>query len=332
MLKSKECYHETAYVRAFFMHKGLVKDYLIDPMAGSFIRVITPHPDQPKTEKGWYNRPQCIIMNRGEQSRMYDVDDIIALMDKVENINSNPLSPANQNLSFGVNRVDTSMLTINSDSEIRFKTRDGSYATLVGGTSPNRYKDHVNHKFLNGDRYLRIVGNLYNALGRISRGEEPREKILVMKGEIFTTATRIDKGHRTPIIISGRKHEGQGEAYAIIFSNQQRLAIPLSQGLEMVVKYFESIKMICEELVQSGAGTGERKVQFIWGDNPIDSNMEYVNCQIVPFGSACHPFVVMNSDRYPSNTKFSFHYDREFVDTLGELLQEFLVKFAEVKV
>lgn len=331
MLKDKSCYaNENAYTRAFFLHKGLVQDYLVDPMAGSFIRVIHPHPEQPKCEKGWYTRPQFMFMNRKQSSRMYDLTDLEQLGIGVERI----LDTVGRTGTFSFGATGTrDAVTVDDTGLIMFKTGDGSYGTLVMRISPAAYKEHLNHEHLSIDRYIRIVTNLLNGLKLARQGVSPEEDIMVLPSEMMTTLHRWDAGVRTPIVISGRKHKDRKENYIMLRSGDQHMLFPSSDkisAVDMINDFMGTIGVNCELLQDKPAGEGIVSA-IMSKTGEFSSNMEYVNCRMQPYESGDKIHVIMNSDRFPANTKFSYIYERAFHAKFQNLLAKFAKQFAEME-
>lgn len=331
MLKDKSCYaNENAYARAFFLHKGLVRDYMIDPMAGSFIRVVHPHPEQPKVEKGYYTRPQFMIMNRTASSRMYELENIDQLAIGVERI----LDTVGRTGNFTIgSRGCKDILSVNDTGQVSFKDINLSYELLVRHISPPGFKDHPNHSHLNADRYVTVISNLLDGLNLIAAGSEPKENITVMHGEMMATLDRWDAGVRTPIVITGRKFPNRKENYIILSSGQQRIMYPSSDkisAVDMISDFMGTIGVNCELLQDKPAGEGIVSA-IMSKTSEFSSNMEYVNCRMQPYESGNKVHVIMNSDRFPANTKFSYIYERAFHAKFQNLLVKFAKQFAELE-
>lgn len=331
MLKDKSCYaNENAYNRAYFLHKGLVNDYLIDPIVGSFIRVVTPHPDQPTSEKKWFNRPQFMIMTRRYQSRMFDPTDLEQLIPGVERI----IDTIGRTGTFSIGtRQVRDLLTVNDEGLVMFKSHEGSYATLVSRISPPMLGGTPLYKHLTVDRYVRVITQLLETLKQAIAQEIPKESILTLPAEMMTTLHRYDAGVRTPIIITGRKFADRKENYITLSSGEQRLLFPSSETIsaeDMIDKYMSNVGANCEILQGKPAGKGI-VTMVMSEDDKINSLMEYVNCRVVPYDSGNQINVIMNSDRFPGNTKFSYWYERAFHAKFHNRLIDFARKFAELK-
>lgn len=308
MLKDKSCYAtEKAYAIAYFVHKGIVKDYLIDPLAGSFIRVVHPSPDQPVVEKGWVNRPQFMFMNRQGSSRMYELSDINSLIRGVEQIYSNVLIDSGS-FTVGMGKPDRQVLFVSSEGEVKFKdANDGEHLLInrVSETAPT----------LTPERQSKVTEKLLEAVLLISDGEDPKDDLLILDNEVMTTVHRPDLGMRSPVIITARRIPGRMENYIILHSDKQRIYFPegMKYGAEALIdKYFSIAGANSEEL--QGEPAGEGRITMI-NPHPVhdfDPNMEYVHCRVKPFSTGNQVLVILNSDRYDTNTKFIYHYDRAF--------------------
>lgn len=308
MLKDKSCYAtEKAYAIAYFVHKGIVKDYLIDPLAGSFIRVVHPSPDQPVIEKGWASRPQFMFMNRQGSSRMYELSDISFLIRGVEQIYSN-VGIDSGNFIVGMGKPDRQVLFVSSEGEVKFKDANDSKHLLI-----NRVSETA--PTLTPERQSKVTAKLLEAILRISNGEDPKDDLLILDNEVMTTVHRPDLGMRSPVIITARRIPGRTENYIILHSDKQRIyfADSMKHNPEALIdKYFDIARENSEELQGSAVGEGRIEMLNPQPDCGFDPNMEYVHCRVKQLNSNNHVLVTLNSDRYDANTKFIYHYDRAF--------------------
>lgn len=315
MLKDKSCYAtDNAYARAFFLHKSKVQDYLVDPVYGSHIRLLTPHDDQPKpiNDKGYWTRKQFCIINGNGASRMYEMDALQGLLDGVDILLGNLHNAGKVDVSFGGGKGRPVLFT-GDMGNIKFTTMDGFENFVVG---PARLKTER----FTPDRYKTILTNLRENLRRMIAGEEPQEKILKLDGEVFTVLARKDQGVRTPMRISAIRGKAPGITTIRIGTNRQLICLPIDEAGEVFNMYMKNAKEISERLLADKSPVGFGEVKF--NNGYPDVNMEYVNSRIIPFVSGDSAFVILNSDRYPANTKVGFHYDAEFCELLNERFQE----------
>lgn len=315
MLKDKSAYaNDNAYARAFFLHKSKVQDYLVDPIYGSHIRVLTPREDQPKpsNDKGYWNRKQFCIINGNGASRMYEMDVMVGLLEGVDLLLANLDKSGKVDVSFGGGKHRPVLFT-GDMGNIKFTTMDGFENFVV---SPSR----MGSERLTLERYKTILTNLRENMRRIIAGEEPQEKILKLDGEVFTVLVRKDQGVRTPVRISAIRGKTPGITTIRIGTHRQLICLPIDDAAEVFDTYMKNAKEISERILANGSPVGFGEVKFNTGE--VDINMEYVNSRIIPFASGNSAFVILNSDRYPGNTKLGFHYDAEFCETLNERFQE----------
>lgn len=323
MLKDKSYYaNESAYASAFFLHHSNVRDFLIDPLIGSFIRVVIPSKDQPKSEK-WFSRPQLIFMSRYTCSRFYELKDAAefqAIFELMKNhIRGSEITYSSERLSRDI--------SCDRNGAISFKDSTGKFEHLVS-SSPST----VNTTFT-PERRAAIVDNLIDAFQRIQNDELPKESILKLGNEMLTTIHRTDAGIRSPIVISGRKLPHRKDHFIIMGTHHagsiQRLTFLESEKSSAeaeITKYLDKVEELAEDVIATRNKTG--RFAFI---NEMDVNMEYVSVRLVDyvFGETA-AFVIMNSDRYPANTKMSYHYTREFHQEIRTKLVAFAKQFGEM--
>lgn len=325
MLKDESCYtNEAAYARAFFLHHSEVRDFLIDPLMGSFIRVVIPSKDQPETEK-WFSRPQFFFMSRQACSRFYELKDaaefhsIFELMK--DHLRGSEITYSSERLSRDI--------SCDGNGTISFKDNTGRFEHLVS-CPPPVVKDDT---FFTPERRATIVGNLVEAFRRIQNDELPKESILNLGNEMMTTIHRTDAGIRTPIVISGRKHPGRKDHFMVMSTRHantiQRLTFLESEESSAeaeITKYLDKIEELAENVIVTHNKTG--RFAFI---NEVDVNMEYVSVRLIDHvGKDNIAFVIINSDRYPANTKMSYHYTRELHQEFKTKLVSFAKQFSEM--
>lgn len=324
MLKDQSCYaNDPAYARALFLHKGKVEDYPIDPRNGAFVRVIFPCPDQPKLEKGWYIRPQFLFMTRGDMSQMYELDDVEEIAAFFADLRTSYLSGTPQrSLKFGL-KTGSDMIVVDRSGEVAFKTNLGPFAGLTCVAVKDDSADlHTSA------RQAQILDNLVDVFQRIAAGEPARDKIFKLDREMMTTLHREDGGARNPVIITGRKFKDRQTNYVILSKdNDQRMVFSANpSGRELIDNLMTTATASCNDLADKPVGDG---VVTLMGnaEGKIDPNMEYTNCRVVNFISGNRISVILNSDRYPGNTKFVYPYEQRFHRTLHKRLLDFMDDF-----
>jgi len=327
MLKDKSCYNtERAYAVAYFTHKGIVKDYLIDPLAGSFIRVIHPSAEQPIIEKSWTSRPQFMFMNRLGFSRMYELSDISLLIRGVEQIYSN-VGIDSGNFTVGLGKPDRHVLSVSSEGEVKFKDAGGSEYTLISRDCPTRYG-------MTPERKSKVTAKLLEAVYLIANGEDPKEDLLILDSELMMSLHRPDIGARSPIIVTARHIPDRFEDYIILHCDKQRMYFPESPKCDsekLIDKYLSIAGARSEEL--QGKPAGEGRITMI-DPHPVhefDYNMEYVHCRVKSLNNEHSVLVILNSDRYDSNTKFTYRYDRAFHSKFHHSMLRLARAFKEMK-
>ncbi|QBZ70788.1 hypothetical protein pETSU_207 [Edwardsiella phage pEt-SU] len=317
MLKDKSCYAtETAYARAYFLHKSKVQDYLMDPVYGSHIRVITPTEDQPTPVegKGYYTRPQFCLISSVGASRLYEMDEIPKLLDGVRLVIKSLDVRGKTDIHFGGSNSKYPALFTSDWGALRFTTMQGSSEMFVTGVLPSKSERFT------AERHKTILTNLHDSLQLIIDGKGPKEKILKLDNEIFTVLPRKDQGIRIPVRISALRGTAPGITTIRIGSHGQLICLPINEAADVFNRYMENAVDISERLLAAGSPAGYGEVKF--NGNGPDINMEYVNARIIPLKTGDSAFVILNSDRYPGNTKLGFHYDPEFCKELNEAFQE----------
>lgn len=325
MLKDKSCYAtESAYVRAFFLHNSEVRDFLVDPLMGSFIRVVIPSKDQPESEK-WFSRPQFLFMSRYTCSRFYELDDAADFQTIFEQMKDHVRG---SEITYSTGRHSRD-ISCDSNGTISFKDNVGKFEHFVA-CPPPIVKDDT---FFTPERRATIVGNVVDAFRRIQNDELPKESILNLGNEMMTTIHRTDAGIRTPIVISGRKHPDRKDHFIIMGTRHsntiQRLTFLESEESSAeaeITKYLDKVEELAEDVIVTHNKTG--RFAFI---NEVDVNMEYVSVRLVDYiGKDGVAFVIINSDRYPANTKMSYHYTRELHQEFKTKLVSFAKQFSEM--
>lgn len=327
MLKDKSCYaNDRIYAINYFFHKANVVDYCIDPLLGSFIRVVYPPKDMPDGAGDLYTRPQFMFMTRNERSRLYELKEARPLVDAVRNLLQYEKSehPARMQLEIA------GKLLCESDGEILFKNTDMRFQRMLSSPpSPNRDRG-PNNEHLTKERYIQGLEYLHYGLKCALLGEgEPRD-LITIGNEMMMTLKRTDTRFTTPVIVTARKFNQRKDAYVILHSDKQRMVFPADKAEELFHNYFTTIENLARHLINYG-GPGEGAVKLLNGDSGItDGTMEYVNLRALDFDSGPNIHVIMNSDRYPGNTKFSFIYNHQFVTEMRAHLTAFARSFERI--
>lgn len=325
MLKDKSRYaNETAYARDFFLHNSEVRDYLVDPLAGSFIRVVIPSKDQPKSDK-WFSRPQFIFISRYAFSRFYELKDAVEFQDAFEQIkdHSHKLEATYFVGCFSQN------IFCSKNGTISFINNNGKLETLVSCLPPTIKKDPL----FTPERRMTIVDNLIDAFRCIQNDKLPKESILNLGNEMMTTVHRSDVGVKTPIVISGCKRPGNKDHFIVMATRHtntiQRIVFSESEKTSAeteITKYMDTVEELAEDIIATHNKIG--RFAFI---NGPDINMEYASVRLVDYNIKDDvPFVIISSDRYPGNTKMGYHYTREFHQELKTKLVSFAKQFSEM--
>ncbi|QZA70747.1 hypothetical protein AH04_274 [Erwinia phage AH04] len=314
MLKSKESYSsEKAYIRAFFLHNSYTTDYPIDPIVGSFIRVIHPCEDQPTGDgKGYYTRPQVLFFGNGNLSRFYELTDMIKIKGDLEfmiDAISNSKSPKEVNL--GINSV--------------FHVKHGNIFFKAHGSETNTY--FASNPLSRPPSYVKAMfDNLLDSMDRIINGVPPKDSVLELDDMIMATLKYQVDGVRSAIIMTARKFESRELNFIMLRRSNQLMTIPHSSKVsarEYIVPFLDLIEEIGEALLAKP--DLERIVRFV-GEQ--DDNMEYINSRYADLGSGPKVFTTLNSDRYPANTKINLGYDPIFHKQLKEKVVEFCNRFS----
>lgn len=324
MLKPKEMYaNETAYVRAHFIHKGVCTDFPIDPITGSWIRMVTPAADAPKEEHSIYNRPQFFFGTVNGCSRMYEARDYIKFLKAIDVMKAalEVQSPEERNaLTVKINS-DVG-LRLNAYGDIDFKMMHGSDTTFVIGRASNMRPNSL----LNLQRVLGRLDAMRQAICTIGMGGHPPSEIVSVNDNFMTILPRSDKGMRYPIIIRGRGNnaivEG-GSTYFTMNSNDQRFVFQQSKDVK-AIDTVNAFMNLATELGEMVLADGIDRVAPL---TTYDSDMEYVNAKLVNWESGPRIHITLNSDRFPANTKFQYVYDYVEHTKLHRRLQQFVKAF-----
>lgn len=327
MLKSKECYsNDRLYAMNYFFHKANVADYCIDPLLGSFIRVIYPPKDMPDGAGDLYTRPQFMFMTRNERSRLYELKEARPLVDAVRNLLQYEKSehPARMQLEIA------GKLLCESDGEILFKDTDMRFQRMLSSPpSPNRDRG-PNNEHLTKERYIQGLEYLHYGLKCALLGEGETREMIIMGNEMMMTLKRPDQRITMPVVVTARKFSERKDAYIILHSNNQRIVFPVDQAVSLFDWYFSTIEEIGNHLLMCG-NPGSAEVKFFDGKcGIVNGTMEYVNLRVADFDSGSNVHVIMNSDRYPGNTKFGFIYDKKFVREMRVHLTAFARSFERI--
>lgn len=310
MLKSKESYaNEKAYSRAFFLHNSHVTDYPIDPIVGSFIRVIKPHEDQPMGDgKGYYTRPQVMFFGNGDNSRFYDLTDMVDFKDYLE-IATHAITKPKFSKEIKLGDISTKYRSI------FFKTDRGEdqYLIATGTTRPKSYT-------------LAVAAQLMDSVNRIIEDRPPQSSILTIGDMMMTMLNHPGNGVRSPIVITARYDKERKVNYIVMEKVGKRMTIPDSSELsatDYIVPFLDTIEKDSEALLANPSK--ERIVTFVKEQDP---NMEYVNTRFIDGESGQYVHVMFNSDRYPANNKMTLTYNPEFHKTMKETLVTFCNQFS----
>lgn len=322
MLKDMSCYsNPEGYIRAFFLHNSKVQDYLVDPVCGSFVRVVTPTEDQPEGT-GFYSRPQFMFCNKNASSRFYEIKEAI----KYENFATNLKNALNGHAGGSMDtKFEAGALKTGGYMSIYFNTATTGSETLVCSAD---YSFNGKNRFTK-ERNEEIINNLIDIFSRIKNGLPPKEEILKVGNDMMTTLHRPDMGVKSPIIISGYASPERESRFAVVYSNKERLCLMDGDQVsikETVNKFMDKVQELATDLLETKQKPG--RFAFI-GEQDI--NMEYVSVRLVDYTSEDNiPRVIINSDRYPANTKFSYHYSEKFHAEFKDKLISFAEQFAKL--
>lgn len=324
MLKDKSCYaNEAAYANQYYHHMAGVKDFPIDPLLGSFIRVLTPPENQPEGVNAAFKHPQFMFMTRTDRSRMIDRKEARTLFDAVCMIIKEEKTECPTRLSMVLGNV----LETDQHGNINFKDLEGGMISLVSCPPRPRVDRGINEQMLTRGRYLQCLYKLHNGLQYALMGEPQEtiqignveERITRIGDELMFTMKRPDQRVSKPVVVTSRCFPNRKDHYIILHSDNQRIIFPTAGAKKRFYAYFDTIIEMGESLTEVG-DMNQNAYQFINGGP--DEWMEYVSLRKVDFVGGPQVHVIMNSDRYPGNSKFTFIYDFEFVKELRNRLIE----------
>uniref|UniRef100_A0AAU8L103 Uncharacterized protein n=1 Tax=Pantoea phage Survivor TaxID=3232176 RepID=A0AAU8L103_9CAUD len=327
MLKDKSCYsNDRVYAMNYFFHKADVADYCIDPLLGSFVRVVYPPKDMPAGGNDIYNRPQFMFMTRSDRSRLYELKEARPLVDAVYNL----LQSAKAEHPVYLQMEVAGKLEVDENGGVSFKDTDMRFQRLLSYPPRPNWDRGVNNEHLTKERYIQGLEYLLHGLKCALAGEgEPRD-LITMGNEMMMTLKRPDTRVSFPVVVTARKFAERKDAYIVVHSNNQRIVFPADKAEDMIERYFTFIEEIGQRLTRTGK-INDGEVKFIYAKpGIIDENMEYVNMRMVDFVGGAGVHVMMNSDRYPGNTKFSFIYDHQFVTEMRTHLTAFARSFERI--
>lgn len=327
MLKSKECYsNDRLYAMNYFFHKSDVADFCIDPLLGSFIRIVYPPKDMPAGGNDIHYRPQFMFMTRSDRSRLYELKEARPLVDAVCALLESEKSESPIRFQSEI----TGKLEIGSDGGILFKNTDMRFQSLLSLPPRPNWDRGVNNEHLTKERYIQGLENLLHGLKVALTGEGGPRDLITMGNEMMMTLKRPDQRITMPVVVTARKFSERKDAYIILHSNNQRIVFPVDQAVSLFDWYFSTIEEIGNHLLMCGnPGSGE--VKFFDGKcGIVNGTMEYVNLRVADFDSGSNVHVIMNSDRYPGNTKFGFIYDKKFVREMRVHLTAFARSFERI--
>lgn len=324
MLKSKECYaNESAYVRAHFIHKGICTDFPIDPLTGSWIRMVTPAPDAPKEEHSIYGRSQFFFGNVNGFSRMYETKDYVKLLKVLDmmKVVLEAKTPEERD-AVSIEIKPDFGLRLNTYGDIEFKLQNGEFLTFVMGRASTMRPNSL----LNQKRVIGRLDAIRCAVTEIGMGNNTPAEIISVNDNFMTMLSRSDKGMRSPIIIRGRAYNAAVEGGSLYFtmnSNDQRFVFQQSKDVKAIdtVNAFMGLAGTLAEMVL------EDGIDRVAPLTAYDSNMDYVNAKLVNWDSGPSVQITLNSDRFPANTKFQYVYDRVEHTKLHRRLQQFVRAF-----
>lgn len=324
MLKDKSCYaNEAVYANQYYHHKAGVVDFPVDPLLGSFLRVLTPPENQPAGAKEAFKRPQFMFMTRCDRSRMIDRKEARTLLDVVcMMINEEKTERPNR-----LGMVLGNVLETDPHGNVNFKDLEGGMISFISCPPRPRVDRGINEQMLTRERYLQCLYKLHNGLQYALMGE-PQETIQIgnveepvtrVGDELMFTMKRHDLRVSKPLVVTARCFPNRKDHYIILHSDNQRIIFPTTGAKKRFYAYFDTIIEMGESLSEVG-DMNQNAYQFINGGP--DEWMEYVSLRMVDFVGGPQVHVIMNSDRYPGNSKFTFIYDFEFVKELRNRLIE----------
>lgn len=321
MLKSKDAYaNENAFIRAHFIHKGICTDFPIDPITGSFIRMVTPSTDAPKSVHTIYSRPQFFFGTVSGCSRMHEISDYVKFLKTLEMIQAAlEAKSAEERDAISVEIKSDLGLRLNAYGDIEYKMINGLATTFVMGRASNARPDSL----LNQQRVLSRLKSMQEAIAAIGLGKQSSTEIISVNDNFMTMVPRSDHGMRHPIIIRGRASnevvEG-GTTYFTMVSRDQRFVFQQGKDIK-AIDTVNGFMNLAGELAEMVLNDGIDRVAPL---TRFCSNMDYVNAKLVPYDSGDRVLITLNSDRFPANTKFQYAYDMVEHVKLHCCLQQFV--------
>ena len=328
MLKDKSAYaNENIYANQYYHHKAEVKDFPIDPMLGSFIRILYPPKDMPEGSNAIYTRPQFMFMNRDTRSRMYEVKEVSMFIAGVAEMIDRMERDGSHVVQMTLGRT----LEIDELGAVSTKDHSGVMMRMIAHPPTPKHNRGPNTALLTKKRYIQCLHKLHRGLVAVGTGLGEPEQITRVGDELMFTMKRPDHRVSIPVVVTARYFPDRKDHYIILHSNNQRMIFLADQAEETFTRYFNETIRIAENLQEHGK-VGDGEVKFIYAKPyVIDENMEYVNVRKVDFtkGEAVH--VMLNSDRFPGNTKFAFVYDNQFSKELRDRLLLLVKEFEGIK-
>lgn len=330
MLKDKSCYaNDRAYTRAYFLNKGIIKDYMIDPLSGTYIRTVYPAADQPQPEdKTMWATPKFMFMNRKEQSQMYDIETAEVFLKGLMGCDERGASRNEVYIGRHLQQVGGKHLRV-TNFVVSFLTNgfDGSrMASLLSGCYDKPMANHPQSALLTAERHSVLWDNLLDALGRVSRNEDPVSDTLVIGKEMMTTFQHYDDTVRRGVVMTGRKFPDRAENYIILNSDNERFVIPSSEKIS-ASGYINGFLSEVDTLTCMVDVKEDKAGAVHLLENTTNIDMEYVSARVVPFESGNKIRILLNSDKFPANTKFTYIYEaakqKEFQDKMKSFCTAF---------
>lgn len=312
MLKDKSCYaNDRAYARAYFLNKGIVKDYPIDPLNGTYIRTIYPSADQPQPEdKTMWTTPKFMFMSRKHQSQMYDIEVAEHFLEGLLGCKDRGASKNEVYIGRNKQQVGGKHLRV-TNFAVTFLTNglDGSRMThLLSGCYDKPMANHPQSEQLTVERHTELWDNLLDVLGRVSRNEDPVSDTLVFGKEMMTTFQHFNDTVRSGVVMTARKFPGRTENYVILNSGDERFIIPSSKKIsaaDYIDGFLSEVSTLASmiDVKEDNAGVVHPL------NNTKDIDMEYVSARVIPFESGNKIRILLNSDKFPANTKIAYIYE-----------------------
>lgn len=328
MLKDKSCYaNDRAYARAYFLNKGIVKDYPIDPLYGTYIRTIYPTADQPQPEDGtMWTTPKFMFMSRKEQSQMYDIETADHFLKGFQACDNRGASRNEVFIGRHPRHSNGKNIRV-SNFAVSFMTSglDGSrMVPLLAGSFPDSMANH-NRAELTAERHVVLWDNLLDVLGRVSRNEDPVSDTLVVGKEMMTTFQHYGDTVRRAVVLTGRKFKDRAENYVILNSGDERFVIPSSGKVSAagyIDRFISEVNTLAEKIDIKDDNAGA--IHMLGG---TDINMEYVSARTIPFESGNKIRILLNSDKFPANTKITYIYEATKHQEFREKIKSFCGAF-----